>query len=1084
MDFTIISLGNVEFLTMVLNGVAMICGTGDFARLVAVGFVIGLLFIGFQCIFEGGQRINLHHSLLCFLCYLCMFGPSCTVVVEDAYTGHVRTVDNLPLGVGVAGAAISGIGYGVTQMLEQGYSTFDRTTEHQFAEPLRILNKVRDIGQSELVFSAINRELGPRANGAPSDSKQALINYLSECTMAKIQLNATTPTALYHAPWGDEFKFTSEAHTVMLPIGGMDGKETVSCNKGYEKLNSIFQKISSTAVKTAINQHLHLKDENGQAISGNYDKLDSAMQGLNATMNGSQDYIQMVLIEGVYGQAALKFHGSQQDMASAIAVNQAMVQRNTQWASEGTMSLSASRALMAFFEGFVYAITPIMGFLIAIGSFGVRLVGKYFLTIAWIQLWLPILSILNLYVMTGARSAITDANLGAGASFYALDTLWSETATWMSTGGMLTAATPMLALFLVSGSTFAFTALTGRLGGQDHFNEKIQSPDAVQPSAVMSHASHWSSDRMHGLRATGSDPSMAKVNVGTAMAANVSSKQGLVNSSLDNLTAQINEATTSGLSTTGAEQLQQTVGRNLASMRVDGNQTAMQAMNNSGYFAGKTATEKQEALGALSAALTSGVGLETGAEYGKFTENGKEVIKGGVIGHAAAALGIHFKVGADGGVKVTGTATSTDSHSDANTQTAQFGNQDSTVRAQQLAANLSKGYQATLNNMTTEQWAEMASQNKSTAVGMAFGKVATATKELQQAISASKTFGGQQSVDVGTLSEQLRGTEAGKYLANFERTAEGRNAHLAATTKKYSDLFGGDLEKGKIAAALDYITNNVSDTAMQAKLGDALADSKLPMMGISPVDAQAYGNDLRKPGDAEMFVKPGQSYINDQEQTLKGAKPSSVSFEGERSKIEADYKENSGKDLQKGTVVEQGAINKQAVMSEPQKEALHDLDRTSHTSAMAQFANDWLRDGVVDSLAKHIRDHTPAPTEGDAKQTGMQWMQAHQQTIRDLTSAQKNYVEAYHEVRGSTDEQLVQTGARLDQAFAGVRDEIRQTLYGNTKDEDLTKEQHQAIAHYTISMAQRLNDVHDFDNQAEANTVTRFNTAFDLKRNP
>ena len=44
MDFTIISLGNVEFLSMVLNGVAMICGTGNFARLVAVGFVIGLLF--------------------------------------------------------------------------------------------------------------------------------------------------------------------------------------------------------------------------------------------------------------------------------------------------------------------------------------------------------------------------------------------------------------------------------------------------------------------------------------------------------------------------------------------------------------------------------------------------------------------------------------------------------------------------------------------------------------------------------------------------------------------------------------------------------------------------------------------------------------------------------------------------------------------------------------------------------------------------------------------------------------------------------------------------------------------------------
>lgn len=92
-------------------------------------------------------------------------------------------------------------------------------------------------------------------------------------------------------------------------------------------------------------------------------------------------------------------------------------------------------------------------------------------------------------------------------------------------------------------------------------------------------------------------------------------------------------------------------------------------------------------------------------------------------------------------------------------------------------------------------------------------------------------------------------------------------------------------------------------------------------------------------------------------------------------------------------------------------------------------------------------------------------------------------MEAYHDVRSSTDGQLTYTSQKLDQAFAGVRDEIRQTLYGNTKDEDLTKEQHKAIAHYTMSMVQRLHDIHDFDNQAEANTVTRFNTAFDLKRN-
>lgn len=759
MDFTIISLGNVEFLTMVLNGVAMICGTGDFARLVAVGFVVGLLFIGFQCIFDGGQRINLHHSLLCFLCYLCMFGPSCTVVVEDAYSGHVRTVDNLPLGVGVAGAAISGIGYGVTRMLEQGYSTFDRTSEHQFAEPLRILNKVRDIGQSELVFSAINRELGPRANGAPSDSKQALINYLSECTMAKIQLNATTPTALYHAPWGDEFKFTSEAHTVMLPIGGMDGKETVSCNKGYEKLNSIFQKISSTAVKTAINQHLHLKDENGQAISGNFDKLDSAMQGLNATMNGSQDYIQMVLIEGVYGQATLKFHGSQQDMASAIAVNQAMVQRNTQWASEGTMFLSASRALMAFFEGFVYAITPIMGFLIAIGSFGVRLVGKYFLTIAWIQLWLPILSILNLYVMTGARSAITDANLGTGASFYALDTLWSETATWVSTGGMLTAATPMLALFLVSGSTFAFTALTGRLGGQDHFNERIGTPDIVSPSAVMSHAPHYQADHISGVRTQGSDATVAKVDLGATTAATVQSRGGVMQTDQSNMTATVNRAVSGGESNQQIRSLQQSIGQSVGSTKVDGNTTAMEKMNSSSVTAGMTSTQKEEALGALSMALQGGAGLQAGARFGEFKgPDGKTHIEGGLIGRAAAALGLSFSVGADGGLKFTGTSTSTDSYADSTSQSKDISRQGSAKTAETAAANLSKGFQAALQNISSETWANMAQKSEGTAVAASFGKLAVSTKAFENAVASSQTFGLKQSMSITALAEQFKGT--------------------------------------------------------------------------------------------------------------------------------------------------------------------------------------------------------------------------------------------------------------------------------------------------------------------------------------
>lgn len=1087
MDFTIISLGNVEFLSMVLNGVAMICGTGNYTRLVAVGFVIGLLYIGFQCIFEGAQKINLHHTFLCFLCFLCMFGPSCTCVVEDAYTGKVRTVDNLPLGVGVAGAAISGIGYGVTRMLEQGFGTYDRTSEHQFAEPLRILNKVRSVAQSEQLFQAINNELGTRANGAPSDSKQAIINYLSECTMAKIQLGEVSPTQLYNSTWDSEaFKFSSDAHTVLLPIGGMGSNEVVTCNAGYAKLNTIFQKFSSTSVKTAINQFLHLKNDDGTTIATNMDKVDNAMQALNATMNGSQDYMQMVVLEGVYKQAAIKFYGSQQDTASAIAVNQGIMQRNTQWAAEGTMFLSASRALMAFFEGFIYAITPIMGFLIAIGSFGIGLVGKYFLTIAWIQLWLPILSILNLYIMTGARSAITDANLGIGASFYAIDTLWSETATWVATGGMLTAATPMLALFLVSGSTFAFTSLAGRLNGQDHFNERIATPDAVSPSAVMSHAPYVQADRMSGVRVSGSDATVAKVDLGAATAATVSSRAGVMQADQNNLTATVNRAVTDGQSNQQIRSLQQSIGQSVGSTRVDGQTTAMEKMNSSTATAGMTSTQKEEALGALSMALSGGGGLDIGARYGEFKDaDGKTSIKGGLIGKAAAALGVSFEVGADGGLKFTGTSTATDSYADSSSQSRDISRQGSAKKAETAAANLSKGYQSALQNISSKTWADMAQKSEGTTVGASFGKLSTSTKAYENAVSSSQTFGLKQNMTVTALAEQLKGTAAGKELANFERTSEGRAANLSASAQKYADMFGGDLEKGKIAAAIDYLAGNNADPASQMRLGATLADAKIPTMGVVQDNASKYEG-LRKPVDAEVFVRGAEAQIKREGSQIHQDKPSEVSYNQGAKTATEKFNQN------KTDVGHEGNSNLNSVMGEAQKTALQDLQQGVKTSSMAQFANDWLKDGMFDSLVKYLGDsNTPSPTE--IGQRGSD----HYRSIRGLSEAQTEYLSAYHsfqkeqragnasEIKFDQGKNFIKpdssgedTQQRLDKAYSALKNEMRQVLYG---DKELSREEQTNLGYNTMAMASQLIDVHDLDHQASANTVTRFNTAYGLK---
>ena len=882
MEFTILSLGNVEFLSMVLNGVAMICGTGNFTRLVAVGFVLGLLLIGFQCIFRGGQQINLHHSFLCFLCYLCMFGPSCTVIVEDAYNGQTRTVDNLPLGVGAAGAAISGIGYGVTRLIEQGYGAADRTSEHEFAEPLRILNKLRANGASDEIFRVLNGELGARVTGGPSDSKQAVVNYISECVMTKIQLGGVTPEALYREPWGDAWKLPSEAHTVLLPIGGVGTEETITCAKAYDKLSTMFAKLSSTSVKTAVNRLLKIKSVDGTTTATDYTAVTNSMDALNATMNGAQDLMQMIIIEGVYSEAAQKFYITQQDQASAIAVNQAIMQRNTQWASESTMFISVARALMAFFEGFIYAITPIVAFLMAIGTFGVMLVGKYFLTIAWIQLWLPIMSIVNLYTLTACRQAITTASIGTSASFYALDVIWQDTQTWIATGGMLLAATPMLALFLVTGSTYAFTSLAGRMSGQDHFNEKIQTPDVVSPSAVMNHAAAYSADPTAGVRKTGAENMMPTDNIGQTFSAATRSAWGTVNAQAQATTAAVTEALGNSQSAAQTNQFMRQVGDSMAASKNEQFSTALRHATASMQKAGYSADQTHAAVAELGASMTAQVRASLGsgnddsgaakAWYEKLSNPAKLL---------ADALGLQVSANVAG----TGKSAFKDQTGYGSQHSEDMSRSLASDRSEQMASSLAKEYRTAVSNMSSEQYSKLANENKGSSLGMQFAKMADARKSYETSDSMTRTLGSQWSINRLSLSEQLENSAVGRSLAEYHRNPSlpaGARSQLVADANYYAPRMGGNMRQAQIAAAVGYMLGH---SEHHAELGRMLMESGLPMFrGADGFNADANSG-LKKPADMGAFERGFATAKDKQNADIQSGNPGAVDVEAAREEV-------------------------------------------------------------------------------------------------------------------------------------------------------------------------------------------------------
>lgn len=142
---------------------------------------------------------------------------------------------------------------------------------------------------------------------------------------------------------------------------------------------------------------------------------------------------------------------------------------------------------MAFIEGLSYAIAPIMAFVVLFGSVGLRMNIGYFSMLLWIQLWMPILAVINLFInmsAAGKMAALASANhnLPSMMGIYQLD---MELQQWLSMGGMLAASTPALTLMLIYRGAVTAAHFLGRMDGSDYVNERIAIPDVTSPAPVL-----------------------------------------------------------------------------------------------------------------------------------------------------------------------------------------------------------------------------------------------------------------------------------------------------------------------------------------------------------------------------------------------------------------------------------------------------------------------------------------------------------------------------------------------------------------------------------------------------------------------
>lgn len=526
LEFSMYSIGSGRFLREVFNAVAMLTGTGDFIKAVAIAMLFSVIVVCLQAVLRGGRSIAWEHVLLGFILFGICFGSPSRVIVEDVYTNDVYTVDNVPLGVAASGSMISKVGYGLTVLFETGFGSANRVTDLPYLSSLKYLVIADQDASSGFMLDGLSTETGV-------DVRASLGAYIKNCTVPALRIAKKDRASATQMNVQDLLKYGSEDNVKGSVIyywgNGGNNKKEVTCKEAYTELNTdVFSKITNDNVSSILNNSLQSMNSGS---TPNYQlTINDAFTYLDISTQEQQNFALASIITPIFQYAYQHFYTRSEALADTM-VAQALQQRNYQWVSEQSLWATVVMPLMTFFEGFVYAITPFCAMLFFYGMFGLGLIGKYLQTLFWINLWMPIMAICNLYISLSVSGQLQGINLGSmdGVST-AISTLQNQ----IATGGMLMTATPLLALMVVTGSTYAFTTLASRLNGGDHVDEKIMAPSSVKVGDVFDQQAFQQANRGAGHLSTGKQAVYENISFGHQVSSLISSSDQLVNSKMDN----------------------------------------------------------------------------------------------------------------------------------------------------------------------------------------------------------------------------------------------------------------------------------------------------------------------------------------------------------------------------------------------------------------------------------------------------------------------------------------------------------------------------------------------------------------------
>ena len=476
-NFTIYTIGDIDFVYTAFNGIALIFsshGSNEWLRFSAYAAAIGLFYKSMKWVLAPTKNDVPIFSWIMGLLFYSIAVIKADVTLESVKTGEVRNIDDVPLFIASTGELTTGLLHG---LITDWRAAFD---------PLTPVGQVTDTLDDSLTLGPMTKMVKYMEWGGESSGFcQAFPNTMSgsekpvtfdvcriiqsiarDCIkttqdsevntpLRGVALNEIYATDLASVMNVMDSMTANSLKTASVPMVTSTGLQYASCTDAWAAVKASFASPQGVSIMKHIGQMNQFiepaKEETGQKS----DFLQGVASSLFGSAGQAHDITTGAFVLNQIDKGVLQYRKSL-GIAADYQLFEASMKRTNAMVSQGQLWLNISGAAISFLEMFSYMVAPFA--LIAIlflGGEGITSAAKYLQLIVFVNMW-PITAVMvNAYVKMvlnqqfdtwsslGVQTTMNWANMGSIQETYG---------SYLSVASALYCMVPMLTLFLLTTS--------------------------------------------------------------------------------------------------------------------------------------------------------------------------------------------------------------------------------------------------------------------------------------------------------------------------------------------------------------------------------------------------------------------------------------------------------------------------------------------------------------------------------------------------------------------------------------------------------------------------------------------------------